>query len=329
MRIKTLLLVSLVAASIVVTGLTFTFPPLDDLWLENPFWNGLSKVYSRIHPVRLRNLTSLRRDVEPHMSTVLMLGPSKPFTAQEVEAVEVFLVSGGRVVLADDFGTGNSLLQGLELDARFSGLLLLDPLFKEQNSRMPRVLNVLSSRYTGGVEGVTFNYPTVLNHTEDVAILAWSTPFSYLAATPSPPSEDSAVGPFPVMAEAKVGEGSLILISDSSLFINSMLDREDNMALLRGLAGGKVYLDEAHSLPSRLAKVKMFLVQAYSFLRMTEIRYGLTALLVLAVAKVRWSSREMEEEEDRVEAVLRKHPEWDRMLLEHLDEQWRRNRGAE
>ncbi len=323
--VRTILLVSLVAASTVIAGLILVFPPLDDLWLENPFWNGLSNVYSRLHPVRLRDLTSLRSVVEPSVCTVLMLGPSRPFTAREVEAVRAFLVSGGRVVLADDFGTGNSLLQGLDLEVRFSGLLLLDPLFKNKNSHMPRVSNVSSSRYTDGVEGLTLNYPTVLNHTKTVLVLAWSTPFSYLAAAPSRPSNDSVAGPFPVVAEVTVREGSLILISDSSLFINSMLDQGGNMALLRGVAGGTVYLDEAHSMSSRLAKVKMFMAEVQSLLRMMEIRYTLTGLLVLVVVKVKWSGGETEQkEESRVDAVLSRHPEWDRRLLEELDE--KRNR---
>ncbi len=312
-----------------ITGLIVTSPPLDDFWLENPFWNGLSKVYSGMHPVRLGNLAGLRSVPESSACTVLMLGPSQPFTANDIETVKDFLVSGGRVVLADDFGTGNSLLQGLDLQVRFSGLLLLDPLFKEKNSRMPSVLNVSSSTSTEELWGLTLNYPTVLNNTESVSVLAWSTPFSYLAAAPSPPTNDSVVGPFPVVAEVSVGKGSLILISDSSLFINSMLDRGDNMALLEGLAGGTVYLDEFHSMPSRLARVRMFLAEVYSLLSMTEVRYALTVLLVLAVVKVEWTGEREQKDERQVEAVLKRHPEWDRELLEQLEEERRQARGAE
>jgi hypothetical protein len=329
LRVRAVLLISLVVASTVITGLIFVSPPLDDFWLENPFWNGLSEVYSGTHPVRLGNLTSLRSVVDPSACTVLMLGPSEPFTTGQIEAVRAFLVSGGRVVLADDFGTGNSLLQGLDLQVRFSGLLLLDPLFKEKNSRMPCVSNLSSSPSTEELEGLTLNYPTVLNNTDGVSVLAWSTSFSYLAAAPSPPTNDSATGPFPVVAEVKMGEGSLILISDSSLFINSMLDRGDNMALLEGLAGDTVYLDEVHSMPSRLARVRMFLAEVYSLLSMTEVRYALTGLLVLAVVKVEWTGEREQKDERQVEAVLRRHPEWDRELLEQLEEERRQARGAE
>jgi hypothetical protein len=104
------------------------------------------------------------------------------------------------------------------------------------------------------------------------------------------------------------------------------------MALLEGLAGDTVYLDEVHSMPSRLARARMFLAEVYSLLKTTEIRYALTALLVLAVVKVEWSTGEREQKEseaDRVDAVLRRHPEWDRRLLEQLEEERKRAHGAE
>ena len=61
---------------------------------------------------------------------------------------------------------------------------------------------------------------------------------------------------------------------------------------------------------------------------MTEIRYGLTFLLVVVAVKVKLGSRKVEEDENEVEAMLREHPEWDRRLLDELHEQRRRTRGA-
>lgn len=325
MRVKAVLLFSVIAVSSSLVGLSFFTPPRDDLWFENPFWNGLSKVYSRLEPVRLQDLMGVAEPVvEPSGSTVLMLGPSRMFTPFETVIVNRFLHLGGRVVLADEFGTGNSLLERLGLDVRFSGLLLLDPLFKDGSSRMPRILNVSSV----GVDELVLNYPTVLDDADDLEVLAWSTSFSYLAVSPGPPDEDSVYGPFPVAAEVGVGDGSLVLIADSSLFINSMLDRGDNMEFLLSLVEGEVFLDEAHSIPSRLTMVKAFLVQVYSVLRMTEVKYGLAALSMIAVARVKWVVDEAEEEEDEVEAVLRRHPEWDRGLLEWLHEERRWARGG-
>jgi len=328
LRVKSVLLVSLFVVSTGIVGLTFVYPPLDDLWVENPFWNGLSKVYSRLDPVRLEDLASLEMVVPvPSDATVLMLGPSKPFTSEEVEVVKEFLSRGGTVVLADEFGTGNSLLEGLGMDIRFSGLLLLDPLFKDRNSKMPRILNIKSSEYTEGVDELVLNYPTVLNNTEGAEVLAWATAFSYLSEVPGPPGDDSATGPFPVVALVEFGAGRLLLVADSSIFINSVLDRGDNMAFLRSSSRGIVFIDEAHSIPSRLTMVKAFLVQVHSVLGLTEIKYGLTLSSLLVIAKINWGIEEGDKEEDEVEAVMRRHPEWDRGLLEELYEDRRRARG--
>jgi len=330
MRVKGILLFSVITVSTAIIGLTFAFPSLDDLWLENPFWNGLSKVYSRMEPARLKHLRSLSSVmVDPSNTTILLLGPSKPFAPEEIENVKVFLSSGGSIVLADEFGTGNSLLEGLGLDVRFSKLLLIDLLFKDRNSQMPRILFVGTSVFTGGVEELILNYPTALTNTESIRVLAWSSPYSYLATDTSPPDEDSVYEPLPVVAVVTYGKGVLILISDSSLFINSMLDRGDNLVLLSGVTRGRVFLDEAHSIPSRLAVVKAFIVSAYSFMRMTEIRYGFAVLMIFTIVKVKWVVGEAEEEEDEVESVLHWHPEWNRELLEELHEGRRRALGAE
>jgi len=206
-------------------------------------------------------------------------------------------------------------------------VLLLDPLYKDRNQRMPKVTEFTPSQYTEGVEELVLNHPTALFHTGDAGILARSTPFSYLTESAEAPDEKSVPGPFIVAAEVELGEGTLVLIADSSLFINSMLDRGDNMAFLEALSRGQVYLDEAHSIPSRLTMFKTFLIQTHSFSKKTEIRYGLASLALLAIFKVKWTGERVKEGEDEVEMVLEKHPEWDRRLLEELDEARRRDRG--
>ncbi len=310
-------------SSLVIVGLTYAFPSLDDLWVENPFWNGLSKVYSQIDPVRLDDITTLYSLLEdPSNATVLLLGPSKPFSVDDVKVIEWFLINGGHVVLTDDFGTGNMLLEGLGLDVRFSQKLLMDALFKDKSSVMPRVLNLTFSGVH--VQELTLNYPTTLENTTNTSVVAYSSSFSYTADTPGTPTEDSPVGPFPLVAEVSLGDGSLVLISDSSLFINSMLERAGNQGFLKGILEGQIVIDETHSMPSRLTLVKIFFMQVYNLLKKPEIKYGLTIACVFAIYNVNWNDGKSVEAEDEVERVLRQHPEWDRELLEQLHEERRR-----
>jgi len=309
-------------AVIVVLGLAWVIPPMDDFRLENPYWNGLSELDSRTHPFVVSDLPRLSNLVlRPSDSVLLMLGPSKPFTDEDVDSVRGLLEAGGLVILAEDFGVGNELLEGLGIEARFSGMVLLDPLFKDRDSRMPRMIDFTVSRYTQGLSALTLNYATVLTDVGDgVRVIARSTAFSYLSEDLSAaPEEAEVVGPLPVMAEVGYGGGSLVLISDSSLFINSMLDRDDNGALLRNLVDGRVvYVDVSHWTPSLLTQFKGVLARVYDVAGATEIKYGLVVVLAVIVSSVKWRGKEVKEDKDEVEDALKEHPEWDRALLERL-----------
>jgi len=322
LKVRRIVILGLGAAIMVVLGLAWAVPPIDDFLLENPFWNGLSELDSRIHPFEASDLARLLDAVlRPSDSALLILGPSEPFTDEEVDAVRDFLEAGGLVVLAEDFGVGNVLLEGLGVHARFSGRVLLDPLFKDKDSRMPRMIDFTASPYTRGLSALTLNYATVLTDVGDgVRVLARSTSFSYLSGDLSvPPEEAEHVGPFPVMASVRYGKGDLVLVSDSSLFINSMLSMDDNDALLKNLVDGRVvYVDISHWSPSLLTQFKGVLARVYDVAGATEVKYSLVAVLAIMIFKVRWDGKDVREERDEVEYVMREHLDWDRALLERL-----------
>jgi len=322
LRVRRIVILGLGVAVIVVLGLAWVVPPMDDFRLENPFWNGLSELDSRIHPFEVSDLARLLDVVlKPSESALLVLGPSEPFMDEDVDAVRGFLEAGGLVVLAEDFGVGDDLLEGLGVEARFSGGVLLDPLFKDKDSRMPRMIDFTASPYTRGLSALTFNYATALTDAGDgVRVLACSTAFSYLSEDMiSTPEEAELIGPFPVMAVVSYGRGSLILISDSSLFINSMLDKDDNAALLENLVDDKVvYMDVSHWSPSLLTQFKGVLAMVYDVAGVTEVKYALVGMLAVVIFNVRWGGKEEREERDEVEYVMREHPEWDGALVERL-----------
>jgi len=322
LRVRRTVVLGLSTAVIVVLGLAWVMPPMDDFRLENPFWNGLSELDLRIHLSEVSDLARLMDLVlKPSESALLVLGPSEPFSEEEVDGVRGLLEAGGLVVLAEDFGVGNGLLEGLNVEARFSGGVLLDPLFKDRDSRLPRAIDFTASPYTRGISAVTLNYATVLIDVGDSArVLARSTAFSYLSEDLSvAPDEAELVGPLPVIAEIGYGGGSLVLISDSSLFINTMLNRDDNCALLRNLVNGRVvYVDVSHWSPSLLTQFKSVLARVYDVAGVTEVKYGLVAVLAVVIFKVSWDGKEVRGEVGEVDNALREHPEWDRALLERL-----------
>ena len=71
---------------------------------------------------------------------------------------------------------------------RFSGELMEDPLFKDRNELMPVAYTFDQSLKDRGVNVIVMNYPTVLNDTEGVKVLSWSSSFSYVSSKLAPPS---------------------------------------------------------------------------------------------------------------------------------------------
>lgn len=313
--------VGIIAAVLIGYGLI----PRDDFSTKNSYWNGLSKLESR-HEVdelsqvkRLQEYNLLESD-----SALLIVGPNKDFTGRESREIEDFVDKGGRVILADDFGSGNDLLTELGTDIRFSGSLLVDPMFKTKNLKMPTIPDLNSSTLTRGLSSIAFNYGTILTDTASGRVLASSSGFSYLTETESPVrGEDSPTGPFPVMTRMNWGSGDLVVISDSSPFINSMLGRENNGALIRNLVGDReVYLDVSHWERSNLVIFQNLITDLYEFVNRPEIKYGVLVLLIAIIFKFGWKGRKgtMEEKEEKAEIdeMIRRHPDWNRGQLERL-----------
>lgn len=67
-------------------------------------------------------------------------------------------------------------------------------------------------------------------------------------------------------------------------------------------------------------------VQAYSVAGLAEVKYSLLAVAVFLGFKVKWGEP-VEDRVDEVEAVLRRHPEWDRGLVENVEGLRRRSDG--
>ena len=172
---------------------------------------------------------------------------------------------GGILILADDYGYGNKVLEGLGVSARFKGVPLLDPLFNYRTPAFPLATDLVPSPLTAGVSSVALNYATTLEG-EDLTVMARSSAFSYQDRdNDGTRTVDEPLGPFPVAGYTIVGKGRLILLADPSIFINTMFAVEDNRQFVRNLidvAGTdpRIFIDQAHLPPSRLDWVKVTLV---------------------------------------------------------------------
>jgi len=278
-RAELALPIALTAATLAL--LTAVYPANADFSLENPFWNGMSSLKSSGLAAGLAEACAL----DPREHALLVVGPSKPFAEADARAIESFLARGGLVIVADDFGTANQLLEALGAPVRVSGSLLADPLFNLGAPQLPVA-------FWGGRK-LALNYAAVVNASACGAcrVLAESSAFSYLDLNldgKHDPGEPA--GPFPVAVELSVGAGELVVISDSSLFINAMLDKEANREFLQQLLGLRkpvLVADRWEETP--LTRAKEVLRSAWRVASSPEVRYSLAAL-ALALS-LDWSRR--------------------------------------
>ena len=248
---------------------------------------------------------------------LLIIGPERNFTEYEALILKRFLEVGGRIILADDFGSGNELLELLGVYARLNGSLLVDPLFKERNMKFPRIRDVKVS----GVDEIVFNYATIIEGCQDP--LALSSSYSFLDLNLNGEwDEGEPKGPFTVACKLNVGEGSLIIISDSSVWINSMFEMKDNRMLLEKLIGNRtMMMDYSHRVPSRLTSAKSMIESLTKMLATPEARYAILVGVILVITRYRKGIRAVESE---VEKILMRNPTWDRELLLRLERERRR-----
>jgi hypothetical protein len=213
-------------------------------------WNGCSKVANAT--LNLTLLFSYRIPLPNQPSLLTIIGPSTAFTNDETAGIRSFLEAGGTVLLADDFGTGNTLLTGLNVSARFSGKPLADLFYYSKVPSFPLISKFSLSPITENIATIVLNRPSYVNITNSsrVTKLASSSPFSFVDLNGNGrPSPNETINSYPVMVDTQIGSGWLILVSDPSMFVNEMIDLYDNMKLFQNLlkmGGDSLIFDVQH-----------------------------------------------------------------------------------
>jgi len=249
-----------IALVIILLMVVWFFPSNEDFRTENPFWNGTKDISSIIPASPLESLSGLPSS--PQGSTLILI-PYLDFTPAELEELNSFVTQGGTLVLADDYGYGNQILGYLGLKARFSGQVLFDPLFSYKNKWFPRISHFISSPITDNTESLILNHATCLADVETDDVLALSCSFSFLDLNDNQVWDGGEpTGPLPVISCHSLGSGQLILISDPSIFINSMETIESNYDFIQNIAAittSKLLIDQSHLPPSNLHQTKNLL----------------------------------------------------------------------
>ncbi|ADT85088.1 DUF4350 domain-containing protein [Thermococcus barophilus] len=214
------------------------FTSSTDFSIFNTKWNGASSfgkvLYdnSKIIPI-ISPFNSI--ELGKKRGTLLILGPDMGYSTLEIDEIKKFLENGGTLVLIDDFGTGNQILKGLNLTARFSKVSFID-VFYSKNYNFPELVRILDPELGAGVDKLVLNVPSVILNAEGEIYT------SKVALLGNNQRE------YPIMSELKYGKGKIVLFSDPSVFINDMF--RENEKFIRNFAeyisSDVVYIDEAH-----------------------------------------------------------------------------------
>ena len=305
----------LIFTGIAFLALSTTVPVIKssaEFSMLNPDWNGCSefakmlngrgKIIPLIYPFNSAGVGGLH-------GTVLIIGPDVGYSAIEVDELKAFLENGGTVLISDDFGTGNDLLEKLGLKARFSKIPVKD-IFYSKRMEFPVVVRIEDPELAIGVERLVLNIPSAIMGLEGEA-------FS---------SRVSVVGrsmkSYPVLAEVSYGRGKIILLSDPGVLINDMQD--ENRRFVENLVQTlppPYYYDEAHHSdfnPYSLATVyihreldrgKAFQVFLVVFLMALLVETGMAGRMMRSLPR---KKRNLFEELEDI-------PEWvDRKILERM-----------
>ena len=244
MKKSTLLVISVCLLAIAILAARF-FLSEDDFSMTNFSWNGLSALTNEVGARPLYNISDLSDKGSGDI--LLIIGPTSNYTYDESVQVLSFLRRGGTVVAMDDFGSSNSLLQAISSPISIYSAPLCDYESYYVNMTFPAISDISEASFTRNVSSLVLNHPAVLNITGDARAVASTSRYAWLDFNHDSMLDDGErMGTYPVAAICDYGNGRLIVFSDADLFINGMLDKGDNHALLRQLLAGNVWLDVSH-----------------------------------------------------------------------------------
>ena len=262
------------------------YPSLQAFMASNTMWNGINRFSKEFN---VQNVDSVAALPAAPQQDVLIAVPYVPYTSDELAQMKQFVENGGKLIMLDDFGYGNSFLEYADIPARFDNTPLLDPLFNYKNEYFPRILDFNTDVTASGIKMIAFNHGTTLSGVSQSQALAWSSSMSFLDTNQNgnlDPGE--AEGPFVVAASYTLGSGTLDLVADSSLIMNMAPGTNDNNAFINYLitssgTPAKVFFDRGQVTKSSLDASKIKLNRVRGVLSNPYTLVGIIALVFVII----------------------------------------------
>lgn len=300
----------------------------------NTDWDGTSQVRAAAEssgtPTTVARNVSAYSEVPANGTLAVVLSPDENYSA-DGRAVRSYVRSGGTLLVAEDYGSGgNELLETVGGTARVDGRPLRDERRAGPSPAFPRASANRTHPLTAGVDTLVLNHGTAVEP-GNATTLANSSSFSYLDGNRNEELDDAEeLAARPVVTTERVGEGQVIVVSDPSIFLNSMRERGDNGAFLSGLIEqhDRILLDVSHrdAVPPLVALRLSLQESPLGIVLAGALSVGVVVVLAgsrgtlkrLRNRGAQSVDRSGLSREDVLATVRARHPEWDDERVERV-----------
>ena len=247
-------------------------------------WNGTSAFFDLPDRHTIEDITDTSMLSGRNNTTLLVITPTKKYSKEDLGRYKEYVMSGNTLFLADDYGTGYTLLEGIGSDIKllYGTLASID---RAYNDSYLIVANpVTDNPISRGVSSIVLDRAAAIDGGYPIiqsSIMSWVDEDGDGRIT------DEEMGKYSVLVNETIGKGEVVVLSDPSVFINGMGRLEDkwgNAQFIRNFI--KTYpnllVDQVNS---ETGSVKGVSIYARS-IRMTPVLKIILAALLLSLLAV-------------------------------------------
>ncbi len=241
-----------------------TTPSRSQLSIYSDEWSDLSKCRGALQNMGyeissiISTPTILSKLNESKKKIYMAIGVERPYTSDEARAIWNFVQAGGNLILADDFGHGNTLWDKASWESvgniEFERKQLFDPNYIK-NTKFVTV----NATFQGRPYNLLFNEPSAIRSETEYEVLASRVAMSSEASwlddngngVRDPQEEKKIYELIVYMVHSEKQMGKVVVISDPGLFINDNYEMLDNWRFVQDLiadllpTGGEIIFDES------------------------------------------------------------------------------------
>lgn len=277
-----------------------------------------------------RSMSAYEQD-DPDGTVAVVLEPAEAYSRAEQARLSLFVSQGGTLLIASDSTETNALLANLGVTTRIDGQQVRDEENNYLDPALPRADDVADHRWVADVDALTLNNGTVLDPGDGTTLVNTSV-LAYVDENRNGTLDDTeTLGSRPVAVVESIDAGTVVVVSDESIFTNAMLDEDGNRQFVRNVGADhdRAIVDYSHSEPLPP------LTYAYLVVRTTPLVQflvgvaglgGIVGLYFLSGRRIRESLRRGDDgsvdvtvdEETLAASLAQRNPDWDRERIRRV-----------